>query len=146
MEKTKKMYEVCFIVNATLEDPQIDSVIDKVKDLIIKQHGEIIEVIKWGRKRFAYPIKKKNNGFYVIIEFNGIGVIIPRLERHFTLEENILRFLILKIDKRDIKGRIAAGDVLKQSTVISGPAGSTAILESDVDEDLDTPFSLQSEE
>lgn len=108
MSDVKRVYETTFIVNASLDDHQIDAVIEKVKDLITKNGGEIREFVKWGRKRFAYPLKKKNNGFYVVIEFSAPGDVIAKLERHYFLDENILRYLSLVLDKRALKARTAA--------------------------------------
>jgi small subunit ribosomal protein S6 len=108
MSDVKRVYETTFIVNASIDDHQIDAVIEKVKDLITKNGGEIREFVKWGRKRFAYPIRKKNNGFYVVIEFSAPGDVIAKLERHYFLDENILRYLSLVLDKRALKARTAA--------------------------------------
>jgi len=108
MPEVRRVYETTFIVNASLDDHQIDAVIEKVKDLITKNGGEIREFVKWGRKRFAYPLKKKNNGFYVVIEFSAPGDVIAKLERHYFLDENILRYLSLVLDKRALKARTAA--------------------------------------
>ena len=71
MIQAPKLYETAFIINASLDDPVIDGIIDKVKDVIVKNGGEIVDIAKWGRKRFAFPIKKKNNGFYVVCEFKA---------------------------------------------------------------------------
>lgn len=108
MHDVKRVYETTFIVNASIDDHQIDAVIEKVKELITKNGGEIREFVKWGRKRFAYPIRKKNNGFYVVIEFSAPGDVIAKLERHYFLDENILRYLSLVLDKRALKARTAA--------------------------------------
>jgi small subunit ribosomal protein S6 len=108
MPDVKRVYETTFIVNASLDDHQIDAIIEKVKDLITKNGGEIREFVKWGRKRFAYPIKKKNNGFYVVIEFAAGGDLVAKLERHYFLDENILRYLSLVLDKRALKARTTA--------------------------------------
>jgi small subunit ribosomal protein S6 len=136
MPQKQKIYETTFIVNAGLDDPQIDAVIDKVKELITKHDGEIMELAKWGRKRFAYPIKKKNNGFYVLCEFKSGGEIIPRLERHFQLDENIIRFLIIAMDKKSLQARISASDLMKQLT--PAPAPSTGVSpKSDILDDIE---------
>ncbi len=115
---TKRIYETTFIVNVSLDDPQIDGVIEKVKEVITKNGGEIREVVKWGRKRFAYPIQNKNNGFYVVIEFAAPGELIAKLERHYFLEENILRYLTIVLDKNALKARSAAG------TLVAEPAAT----------------------
>jgi small subunit ribosomal protein S6 len=124
MAQKQKIYETTFIVNAGLDDPQIDAIIDKVKELITKHGGEIMELAKWGRKRFAYPIKKKNNGFYVLCEFTSTGDLVARLERHFQLEENIIRFLILALDKKALAARISASDLMKQLAPAAIPSTS----------------------
>lgn len=105
MAQAPKIYETAFIVNAGLDDPQIDAVIEKVKEFIAKQSGTVLDINKWGRKRFAYPIRKKNNGFYVIAEFTGSGDIVAKLERHYQLDENVLRYLTILLDKRALKAR-----------------------------------------
>jgi small subunit ribosomal protein S6 len=126
MSQKQKIYETTFIVNAGLDDPQIDAVIDRVKELITKHGGEIMELAKWGRKRFAYPIKKKNNGFYVLCEFTSSGDIVARLERHFQLDENIIRFLIIALDKKALQARISASDLMKQLTSATVPFASAS--------------------
>jgi len=112
----KKLYETTFIVNAALDDAQIDGVIDKAKDVIAKNGGELRDLAKWGRKRFAYAIRKKNNGFYVVCEFNATGDLIPKLERHFQLDENVIRYLTIALDKKALQSRIKPSDLMKQGT------------------------------
>lgn len=121
MAQAPKIYETAFIVNAGLDDPQIDAVIEKVKEFIAKHGGSVLDINKWGRKRFAYPIRKKNNGFYVIAEFTGSGDIVAKLERHYQLDENVLRYLTILLDKRALKARAqkAAAD---QAAADAAPA------------------------
>jgi len=151
MERKKNIYETTFIVNAGLDDPQIDAIIDKVQEVIVKNSGEILELAKWGRKRFAYPIKKKNNGFYVVCEFKSSGDLIARLERHFLLDENIIRFLIIGLDKKSLQARISGNDLMKLAAPVTpSTSGSPLVavipsLESDdpsvseIPTDLTTP-------
>lgn len=100
-----RIYESVIIINATLEDAQIEAEIEKVKDFIQKNNGEIRAVEKWGRRRLAYPIKKKNNGFYVLYEFKAPGDIVAKLERLYHLNENIIRYLTVQLDKKALKAK-----------------------------------------
>jgi len=106
MAHTKQPYETTFIVNASLEDTQIDAVASHIQEVITRNGGEITAVNRWGRKRLAYTIKKKNNGFYVNLEFNALGPVIGQLEHTFLLDENILRFLTIRLDKRALQARL----------------------------------------
>ncbi len=140
MSQKQNIYETTFIVNAGLDDPQIDTVIDKVKELITKNGGEIMELAKWGRKRFAYPIKKKNNGFYVLCEFKSGGDIVAKLERHFQLDENIIRFLIIAMDKKSLQARISASDLMKQlAPAVAAPSAGVPVQAAAADEIAQIP-------
>lgn len=144
MAQKQKIYETTFIVNASLDDPQIDAVIEKVKEVLTKNGAEIMELAKWGRKRFAYPIKKKNNGFYVVFEFAAAGDLVARLERHFLLDENIIRFLIISLDKKALQARITGNDLMKQSAPAPAPATATTsgpplVAAIPVEEEFETP-------
>jgi small subunit ribosomal protein S6 len=132
----KKIYETTFIVNAALDDPQIDAEIERVKEVIVKNGGEIRDVNKWGRKRFAYPIKKKNNGFYAVIEFTAPSDAIAKLERHYQLDENILRYLTIVLDKKALKAKAAAATQAEDAETPE-PAPKAAAPLAVVDEDED---------
>jgi len=105
MQHQPKIYESIIIINATLEDTQIEAEIEKIKDFITKNTGEIRALEKWGRRRLAYAIKKKNNGFYVLYEFKAPGDLIAKLERHYLLNENVIRFLTVELNKKALKAR-----------------------------------------
>lgn len=105
MEQTKRLYESTLIVNAYLDDAQIDQTIGRVQDFIVNNGGEITSLTKWGRKRLAYPIRKKNNGFYVIIEFRAPGNLVASLERFYQLDETVIRYLTIQLDKKALKSR-----------------------------------------
>ncbi len=128
MQQQRKTYETTFIVNASLDDPQIDAVIEKAKDVIVKNGGEIVEIVKWGRKRFAYPIRKRNNGFYVVVIFQGTGEVVSRLERHYHLDENVLRFLVILLDKKALRARAQAAEKAKEAAALAAasPAAEPA--------------------
>jgi len=91
----RRVYESTVIINAALEDNDIDVIINKITNYIENHGGAILEIDKWGRKRLAYPINKKYNGFYVHIVFETLPINLPILERFYVLEDTILRHLTL---------------------------------------------------
>ncbi len=95
---SKNTYEFTYIVNSVLGDDQIKGLVNRVTKFIEKEGGNIIEVDEWGSQRLAYSIDKKRTGYYVNVYFEAEGDLIARLERALTLEDDILRFLTLKMD------------------------------------------------
>ncbi len=96
----RRLYETTIIINAALEDNDIDAVINKVTAYIENNGGTIKELDRWGRKRLAYPINKKFNGFYVHIEFDANPELVPIVERFLVLEDTILRHLTLQLSTK----------------------------------------------
>ncbi len=107
MDTHKRTYETTFIINASLEDSQVDSVIARVQDTITKNGGVIKALNKWGRKRLAYSIRKKTNGFYTNIEFEAPSTMLSQLERAYQLDEMILRYLTVQLDSKALAVRAA---------------------------------------
>ncbi|NOX66004.1 MAG: 30S ribosomal protein S6 [Chlorobi bacterium] len=96
-------YESVVVLNATLEDTQTNSVLNRIEDQISSNSGQILNIDKWGRKRLAYPIHKQKSGFYVVYQYEAPRELIAKLERSFRLDENIIRFLTIKLTKKDLE-------------------------------------------
>jgi len=96
-------YESVVILSASLEDAQIDSTLNRIEDQISSEGGNILNIDKWGRRRLAYPIKKSKSGFYTVYQFEAPRELISKLERTFRLDENIFRYLTIKLEKRDLE-------------------------------------------
>jgi len=92
-------YESAVIINAALDDEQIENIITRIKDFITNNGGDIRDVENWGRKRLAYMINKSKIGYYAVFRFNAPTNIISKLERNYTLDEHILRYLTISLDK-----------------------------------------------
>ena len=93
------IYESAVLINAALDDEQIEAIIARIKEAIVSNGGEISEVENWGRKRLAYMVKKSKIGYYAIFRFSAPSNIVTKLERFYTLDEYILRFLTIRLDK-----------------------------------------------
>lgn len=96
---TTSVYESAVLINAALDDSQIESAVNRIKDFITNNGGQIREIEDWGRKRLAYPVAKSKIGYYAIFRFDAPGTIISKLDRTYSLDEQILRHLTIKLDK-----------------------------------------------
>ncbi len=101
----KRFYECTFIVNPGLDDAQIESTVKMAEDTVVKNGGEIVNTDHLGRRRLAYPIAKKHNGFYVTLEFEAEGRIVEKVERFLTLDENVMRYLTVMLDARELEAK-----------------------------------------
>lgn len=95
----KRHYESAIIINASIEEDQIEAVITRAEELIKVNGGEILETDKWGRKRLAYTVDKTKSGYYVIFRFTAPSDLISKLERMYQLDEYVLRYLTIVLDK-----------------------------------------------
>lgn len=95
----KNVYDSTVLINAALDDTQIEAIITRIKEFIISNSGEIREVENWGRKRLAYMVNKSKIGYYAVFRFEAPAEIVSKLDRLFSLEEQILRFLTIKLDE-----------------------------------------------
>ena len=97
MPKITGKYETLFIVDLTLGEEGIQSVVEKFKALI-EQNGEIANVAEWGKRRLAYAINDMTEGYYVLIEFTSAPSFPAELDRVFKITDGVLRTMITNID------------------------------------------------
>lgn len=102
-----KTYETIFILDAILDDEKVESIVQKYSAFLTKNNCSVVNIDKWGRRKFAYQIKKKHTGFYISIEFTGMADVVSKLERQYHLDENIIRYLTVSFDKRTVAERKA---------------------------------------
>ena len=93
----KRVYESAVLINAALEDEAIQAIISRIKETISSNGGEVRDVEDWGRKRLAYIVKKSKIGYYVFFRFDALPDLLPKLERFYQLDDNILRYLTIKL-------------------------------------------------
>ncbi|MBN8706771.1 MAG: 30S ribosomal protein S6 [Bacteroidetes bacterium] len=93
-------YETTYIINAAIEENMIEDTIAKITEVVKEQNAEILKLDKVGRKRLAYPIQKKHSGFYVTMEYTAATTSVAIIERALQLDDYVLRFLTVLIDKK----------------------------------------------
>ena len=94
-----KHYETVFIATPVLSDVQTKELFGKFQGVITENGGQIVSSEDWGLRKLAYPIQKKTTGFYYLIEFEGEGDLVEKLETQYRRDERVIRFLTFRMDK-----------------------------------------------
>ena len=89
-------YEAMYIISPDLEDEAIKGIVEKFAGIIAANGGEIQKTDAWGRKKLAYPINYKTEGYYVLVDFAAAPELPRELERNLKNDENILRFMVVR--------------------------------------------------
>ena len=92
-------YELMVIIDPTLEDEKKEATVETVKG-IIEADGTVGEVDVWGLRKLAYPIQKKNEGYYVVVTFQASPELPKELDRRLRISEVVMRHLIINKDEQ----------------------------------------------
>ncbi|MDR1833560.1 MAG: 30S ribosomal protein S6 [Propionibacteriaceae bacterium] len=93
-----RKYEIMVIIDPEVDDRQVEGLIDKPLKPFQKAGGTVDSTDIWGRRRLAYPIKKKTEGIYVVLNLTAEPAVVKELDRQFTLNEQILRTKVIRPD------------------------------------------------
>jgi small subunit ribosomal protein S6 len=96
-------YELVLIISPEVADDAIDGAIDRVKGFIANGGGDVTEVKVWGRRRIAFAIKHFRFGIYAVLTAKISPTATKELERSLMLSENILRHLLVRLEKAPVK-------------------------------------------
>lgn len=118
-----RQYETTFIIDAHLSTEDIEQNISKTAGIIEKNKGKIELIDRWGKRRLAYEIGKKQYGYYVYIRFEAEGTVVEALEKDFKLDDNILRYLVLRVPKVVINEELRKKEARSKSEEESDASG-----------------------
>ena len=93
----KNAYEALFIIDMSEGGAAVKSLVEKFTALI-SEHAEITGVNEWGKRRLAYPINDKNEGYYVLVNFSSPTDFPSELERIFGITEGIMRYMVTRTE------------------------------------------------
>jgi small subunit ribosomal protein S6 len=97
-------YELTYIIDATLEDTARKELIEKVSSLIAANGGEVEKVDEtWGKRRLAYAIDHKTEGYYVLVTMTAPAEAPKEIERNLRINDNVLRYLTVKLVEKQSK-------------------------------------------
>lgn len=100
MEKISNSYETLFVIDADVAEDAQKALIEKFTKLI-SDNGEIESIEEWGKRRLAYPINDKLEGYYVLVNFKAEGSLPSELERIFGITEGILRSIVIRHEDKN---------------------------------------------
>jgi len=95
-----RKYETFFIVDPDLTDEVNTAIDEKIQGVVTSNGGSIVSYVPWGKKKLAYPVKKRTRGHYILMEFASGPELVAELERNMRLDERVLKFITVKLDDR----------------------------------------------
>jgi small subunit ribosomal protein S6 len=121
-------YELMKIVNPDLGEDAVEKVITRFTNNVKKNDGEVIRIEDMGIKTLAYKIEKKSKGHYFLSYLEGPGKMLSEIERTLGIDENVLRFIVIKLDEH------VKREDLEKAVVIPAPISEVEEIPETVEE------------
>ncbi len=131
----ERNYETVVIVKPEVGEADLKGIIKSAGTAIDGGGGRVVRVDEWGRKRLAYPIAKKNEGYYVLFDYSGSPASVKAIERFFKFNEDCLRYQTVTKDSKEA----AVAPVEKAPTVSGEDAPEAPVAEAAVAEAVPAP-------
>jgi small subunit ribosomal protein S6 len=123
-------YELTYIIDTALEDSARKELIERVNALIVNNGGEVEKVDEtWGKRRLAYAINYKNEGWYVLVTFKA-PIELPReLERNLRNIDAVMRYLVIKLEEKrsNVKPKAARPVVVEETEAKAEEVAAEAV-------------------
>ncbi|MBI4843401.1 MAG: 30S ribosomal protein S6 [Nitrospirae bacterium] len=131
------LYEHLFILDPNLEDKTKEEQISKIEGLITENGGTVLKTKNLGARKLSYTVKKHDKGEYILLLFNSPSESISKLERYCRLSEPILKYLIIKIEKKkhiasvmaSLNAELSSAEAKPEDASKTAPVTSPAISE-----------------
>ncbi len=94
-----RVYEVMYIGSPEATDEEIVKLNTAIEEMVAKEGGAVVRTDNMGRRKMAYPIKKKTEGHYVLFEIEDSGQTIAELERRMRVNDTIMRYITVRVDE-----------------------------------------------
>jgi small subunit ribosomal protein S6 len=95
--KALRRYETIFITMTDMPAEETEELIERYKSIVTSLDGSMIKIEKWGKRRLAYPIEKRKEGFYVLFDFGAESKVVSEIERNLKIDDKVVRFQTVKI-------------------------------------------------
>ena len=91
-------YEVMYVIDTALEEQARTDLINRFSGLVELNGGQVDRVDEWGKRRLAYAINYKTEGYYVLMYIAAPAELPRELERNFQINENVLRYMVIRYE------------------------------------------------
>lgn len=98
-------YESIFIARPSLTDEEVTKVAEKIKSIIEQGGGTVLITENWGKKKLAYEVGKEKKGTYIFLYFQSEGKLVSDVERAYRLDDAVMKYLTVKLNKKDLAQR-----------------------------------------
>ena len=105
-----RAYELMVIIDGDSDDAAVDAAVSRISDSITAKGGDIRTTDRWGRRRFAYEINHKHEGYYVVFEAIAEAGALDDLERQLRLADDIVRHKLIRLPESEAARRGLAGE------------------------------------
>jgi small subunit ribosomal protein S6 len=105
-----RTYEVVYILDPALDEAAVTTKIEKMHALATAGGGEVTAVDHWGVRQLAYAVKKQSSGYYLVVQLTAVAEALPEYERLMTLDEEILRYLLVLCEGEPTDGESVLGE------------------------------------
>jgi small subunit ribosomal protein S6 len=103
-------YEIVIILDAGLEEDAIRATIDRATQLITSAGGKVDKVDRWGKRRFAYEVHHRSEGYYVLLEVNAEPAALTSVDRMLGLADEVIRHKVIRLpDKAVVRATHGGG-------------------------------------
>lgn len=89
-------YELLFIIDNSVADEAKDAIVAKMSQVVTDNGGTMEKVDKWGAKKLAYSIGDKEDGYYVLMNFECQPELVAEIERQLRINDQVLRHMVVK--------------------------------------------------
>jgi small subunit ribosomal protein S6 len=89
-------YETIYVLRGDVDVESAEKVQARVADAIEREHGKLVKVEAWGRRKLAYPVSKQRKGVYVYVKYVGAGGLVAEVERGLKLQDTVMKFMTVQ--------------------------------------------------
>lgn len=95
-----RIYEELFILRPESAEEEIDAFIEQLTQVVTTGGGVLDKVEKWGKRKLAYRVEKREEGFYVLLQFTSGPDVVREIERRMRVSEQVLKYITVRIDEK----------------------------------------------